>query len=475
MDRNPAQCITTFMRRAEVLAQTSTAPMTDLQRQSFLLDQLLGRTETARNQPLGFPISWIMDTSTMRTLQARARAVLPTANPPPAVVARLPAANTPDFAGCIDWAARQAEVPEEKLEDNPLGPHVLDMCRRKLLQEEIDRQAAASSLLEAPTNKAKEDALKDLETDLNNLDQQQSEHQQLQAEADKKPAAKTATSNDDKNRPAKKTKPNDDGDKKRPAKKTKPNDDGNKKMPAKTVQSNDDGNQKMSATKAKSNDDEDKKISTTERQQVNTSQTATLTDENNNWLINNILPWLSDNNITMNDNGTYCSDSTTPHLMQQWLNLTHLSTLAQEDYETRLHRMQTTGTGPPHVDHPVLSPSTNQFMRDTGARMFEGTICAPQGINTHLKRVWEKQLAEGAHCQSPTPPSTSSDDSDSTPPKCNQKRPAIARSKPPTKKPPAKSKRTPPTRTHSASVIFTGPPPNATEAEIHQWVAFWLN
>jgi len=109
------------MRCAEVLVQTGTAPLTNLQSHSFLLEQLLGHTETATNQPLGFPILWIIDSSTMRTLQARARAVLPTANPPPAVVARLPAANTTTSAGYIDWSARQAETPPEKLEDNPLG------------------------------------------------------------------------------------------------------------------------------------------------------------------------------------------------------------------------------------------------------------------------------------------------------------------------------------------------------------------
>jgi len=204
MDRDPAQYITTFMRRAEVLVQTSTAPMTDLQRQSFLLDQLLGRTGTATNQPHGFPISWITDSSTMRTLQATARAVIPTANQPPAAVARLPAANTTASAGCIDWSACQVETPPEKLEDNPLGRYTLDMSRRRLLQEAIDRQAAASSPLDAPTNEAKEDALKDLEIDLNNLDQQRSECQRQQAEADKKPAAKKNPTNDgaDKKRPA---------------------------------------------------------------------------------------------------------------------------------------------------------------------------------------------------------------------------------------------------------------------------------
>jgi len=95
MDRDPAQCITTFMRRAEVIVQTSTALMTELQRQSFLLDQLLGRIENATNQPLGFPISWITDST-----------------PPPAAaaVAHLPAANT---AGYIDWSARRAETPRK--------------------------------------------------------------------------------------------------------------------------------------------------------------------------------------------------------------------------------------------------------------------------------------------------------------------------------------------------------------------------
>jgi len=159
------------MRRAEVLVQTSAAPMTDLQRHSFLLDQLLGRTETATNQPLGFSISWIIDSSTMQTPQATARAVLPTANPPPVAVARLPAANTTASAGHIDWSAHQAETPSEKPEDNPLGRQMLDMFRRQLLQEEIDSKAATDPP-DASTNEAKEEELQDLEIDLNNLDQQ---------------------------------------------------------------------------------------------------------------------------------------------------------------------------------------------------------------------------------------------------------------------------------------------------------------
>jgi len=233
MDRDPVQYISNFMRRAEVLveAQTDTAPMTNLERHSFLLDQLLGHTGTTTDQTLGIPISWIRDSSTLRTLQATARAVLPTANPPPAAVTYSPTANATDFAGCIDWSAHQAETPPEKLEDNPVGRTILDMFRRKLLQEEIDSKAVADSL-DAPTNEAKEEELEDLEIDLNNLDQQWSECQQLQAEADKKPAAKTAKSNDDgdKQMPAKKAKSSD----KKPAAKKEPpkENDKDKKMPA---------------------------------------------------------------------------------------------------------------------------------------------------------------------------------------------------------------------------------------------------
>jgi len=184
MDRDPAQFLTTFMRGAEVLVQSplSTPPMTELQRHSFLLNQLLGRIENATNQPLGFPISWITDSSTMRAPQATARAGLPTANPPPAAVARLPDANTTAPKGYIDWTARlaeQAATTPERLEDHPLGRYILDLSRCRLLQEEIDRQAAASSLLNAPTNEFNGEALKDLEIDINDIDQQQSEYQRL--------------------------------------------------------------------------------------------------------------------------------------------------------------------------------------------------------------------------------------------------------------------------------------------------------
>jgi len=88
----------------------------------------------------------------------------------------LPAANTTNFEGYIDWSAHQAEDPQEKLEDNPVGRKILDIFRRKRLQEEINSKAAADSL-DAPMNIAKEEELQDLEIDLNNLDQQRSEYQ----------------------------------------------------------------------------------------------------------------------------------------------------------------------------------------------------------------------------------------------------------------------------------------------------------
>jgi len=71
-------------------------------------------------------------------------------------------------------------------------------------------------------NEAKVEDIEDLERDLNNLDQQRSEYQRLQAEANKKPAAKQSKSNDDvdKKMQVKKAKSNDDGD-----------DDKDKKMP----------------------------------------------------------------------------------------------------------------------------------------------------------------------------------------------------------------------------------------------------
>jgi len=113
--------LTNFMSRAKALIDThiGTAPVTNLQCHSFLLENLLGRTGNAMDQPLGIPLSWISDASNLRTLQATARAILPTANPNPDTVARLPSANTTDSVGYIDWATHQAKTPPEKLEDNP--------------------------------------------------------------------------------------------------------------------------------------------------------------------------------------------------------------------------------------------------------------------------------------------------------------------------------------------------------------------
>ena len=430
MDRDPAQYLTNFMCRAKALinTQTSTAPVTNLQRHSFLLDNLLGRTGNATDQPLGIPISWISDASAMQTLQATARASLPTANPNPNTVARLPVPNPIATSGHIDWLARQAEPTPEKLEDNPLGRHILDTYRRKLLQEEIDRQAPASSLLDAPMNEAKGDALKDLEIDINNLDQQRSEYQRLQAEADRKPAAKPEKSNDDgdKKMPAKRAK---SSDKKPAAKKKPPNDDDeDKKMPASTrtqvppisraeatqwlrkhkakvsiedgsvyadcpippqVQQWLDNERSRAAarrqleatpsqrptaspslartatstgtgtpttrptpprnlspwsvrlTSANNREEgkQDQEVGPTRPVQEGapydtTSTTSTLTDAEDEWLRNNVIPWLSNNDITLNEDGSYHSDSTIPPLVQQWLNLATYRHLAQEDYAT---------------------------------------------------------------------------------------------------------------------------------------------
>jgi len=303
MDRDPAQYLTTFMRRAEVLVQSplSTPLMTELQRHSFLLDQLLGRIENATNQPLGFPISWIIDSRTLRTLQATARAGLPTANPHPAEVARLPAAKTTASKGYIDWAARRAETAPERLEDNPLGRHILDTYRRQIPQEEIDRQAAASSLLDAPTNESNGDELKDLEIDINQLDQQRSEHQRLQAEAHTEPAAT-------------KVKSNEDEDKKMPAKEAR----SNTKKPVAKKETEIDEDKKMPASSQRPSTDTPRATVTAATSDVLPSL-ENLTAEDEELILDHIIPWLRDNDIALHDNGIFYSESTTPPLVQQWL------------------------------------------------------------------------------------------------------------------------------------------------------------
>jgi len=142
--------------------------------------------------------------------------------------------------------------------------------------------------------------------------------------------------------------------------------------------------------------------------------------------------------------------------------------------------VQVRGTGPPHVDHPIFSPSENKMMREYKIRIFQGKIYAPEGIKMYLKRFWEKKLADGKPCQPPTPPATYGDDSDSTPPKHNQEKPAVAQKKPAIQKPTGNGAK--PSAKHIslknwpkwiAAVVFTSSPPNATEAERDQWLLLW--
>jgi len=142
-----------------------------------------------------------------------------------------------------------------------------------------------------------------LEIDINNLNQQRSECQRLQAEATKKPAAKTV----------------------------KPNDDGDKKMPAKETKS---GNKKPATKKAEENDEDTKTPASTRSQRPSTSTpTATgtaatsdilpsiehLTEEEKELISNHIIPWLSYNDITLSDDGTFYSDSIISPVVHQWL------------------------------------------------------------------------------------------------------------------------------------------------------------
>jgi len=121
------------------------------------------------------------------------------------------------------------------------------------------------------------------------------------------------------------------------------------------------------------------------------------------------------------------------------------------------------------------------MMRERGIRIVDGIIYAPEGIHKYLKCAWELMLKNGKPYNSNAPRSTSSDDSDSTPPKRNQKKPTVARKKPAIKKPTGNSAKSPNTlslenRPNSIdpNVVFTGPPPNATEAEINTWADLWF-
>ena len=269
--------------------------------------QLLAEPTSGSYRFSNEPTSWIPNLMVHRLqqhadLQATARAGLPTANPPPNAAARVPNANT-NTSGYIDWEARRAEQAAsapDRLEDNPLGRCLLDIERRRILQEELDRQAAASTLLDTPMN-AKGEALKDLEIDVNDLDQQRDEYQRLQEEADKKPAAK----------------------------KGNPNDDEDKKMPAKEAKSN----TKKPETKKETEIHEDKKMPASSQRPSTATPTATgtaatsdispplenITEEDEELIRDYIIPWLKDNDITLSANGISYSETITPPSVQQWL------------------------------------------------------------------------------------------------------------------------------------------------------------
>ena len=366
MDRNPVPYFSNFMRRTEALVeaqQVGTVPATNLQLHSFLLDQLLGRAGTTANQLLGIPISWIRDSSNSQTLQAMARAVLPTANPPPAAVARMPTANTSkaqgettNFEGFnFDWSNCHSDL------QGGLDYQVaLDMHRRKLLQEEIDRKQADAHPSNTLTDKTQ---LEDLKVDLNNLDQQGSECQRLQAEANRKPAAK----------------------------KDPPKDDDNKKKPAmdRQQQLHNRSNQHPCAhistsTGAVTASD----IMPLPTHVTHPTSTKTTTDEEDEWLRNNIIPWILANDITLNNDGTFYSDSTIPPLVQQWLSRKTVPASAQRAHSHRTQTNTTTAdtpTGiipaatttaavPTQANHPVFTPKENARMCERGIRAVDGII-----------------------------------------------------------------------------------------------------
>jgi len=122
------------------------------------------------------------------------------------------------------------------------------------------------------------------------------------------------------------------------------NDDEDKKMPAKESRSN----TKNPAAKKETEiheDNEDKKMPASNQRPSTATPTATgtaatsatpratdtvvmsdilpsiehLTEEETALISNHVIPWLSYNDITLNANGTFYSDSTIPPLVQQWL------------------------------------------------------------------------------------------------------------------------------------------------------------
>jgi len=260
-----------------------------------------------------------------------------------------------------------------------------------------------------------------------------------------------------------------------------------------------------------------------------------LPEEEQELISGHIIPWLDNNGFTLSNDGTFYSDSIIPPIVQQWLirrgarlatappsvdptatvftaprgarlaaappSVASTASTNSADapprrcptarpsqngaVDTTQAAIQVHRTGPPHVDHPVFSPEINALMRESGIRVVDGIIYAPEGINKFLKRSWELMLKTGKPYNSKTPPSTSSDDSDSTPPKRNQKKPAIARKKPAIKKPSDNRAKSPSLLLapqnrltlidpNDPNTVFTGPPPNATEAEINAWADLWF-
>jgi len=372
------------------------------------------------------------------------------------------------------------------------------------LQEEADRKQAAKNLSSTPVDEAKLEDLEDLEADLHSrLDQQRSEYQRLQSEADKNPAAKKDTLNND----------------------------GNKKMPAAdrqqatTLQPRNHQTIPFDRTKAISNKDAEKwlrqhkaKVSLDGVVQAN----CPIPPQVQQWLENKrreaeALRQLtarpsqrpSARESTANVTSPSSDIMLAPTHIAGWTNTTNQEGGKQDQEEDRklpavehpafapraqtntsdagttIGTIQATATArpiPPQADHPMFSPSNNEMMHKRGISIFEGEVYAPGGINKHLNHHWEKRLADGKLHQPPPPPSTSSDDSDSTPPKRNQKKPAIARKKPAIKRTTGSSVKPQPKQrislknrpTTIQAIVFTDPPPNATEKEINKVVSAWF-
>ena len=165
------------------------------------------------------------------------------------------------------------------------------------------------------------------------------------------------------------------------------------------------------------------------RSTASNESNATL-DEAHEWVGNHVIPWLAANHddFTMNGDGSYHSGRTIPTQLQQWLNLALFMTLSQAPLSTIVDYLRNTSIGPTHEDHPMFSPPMNALIRKEGIQIFGKNIYAPHGVHKVIKRGMEHTLAMGKLYHA-SPLSTSSDDSDSAPPKRARK--TITRKKPP--------------------------------------------